>query len=124
MEVAEHARLEVSDESTVGRARRIAVELAREMTFGEVELGRVGIVVTEAATNLVKHAGGGELLLRGLEQDGLRGVGLLALDRGPGVASLGEAMRDGFSSGGTPGTGDIASSPSQVRHSQPFLESF
>jgi anti-sigma regulatory factor (Ser/Thr protein kinase) len=105
MEVAEHARLEVSDESAVGRARRIAVELARDMALGEVELGRVGIVVTEAATNLVKHGGGGELLLRGLEDDGLRGVGLLALDRGPGVASMGEAMRDGFSSGGTPGTG-------------------
>jgi anti-sigma regulatory factor (Ser/Thr protein kinase) len=105
MEVAERARLEVSDDSAVGRARRIAVDLAREMAFGEVDVGRLGIVVTEAGTNLVKHAGGGELLLRGLEHDGLRGIGVLALDRGPGVASLGDAMRDGFSSSGTPGTG-------------------
>jgi anti-sigma regulatory factor (Ser/Thr protein kinase) len=105
MEVTEHARVEVNDESAVGKARRIASDLARAMAFGEVELGRLGIVVTEAATNLVKHAGGGEVLLRGLEHDGLRGVGLLALDRGPGIASLGEAMRDGFSSRGTPGTG-------------------
>jgi hypothetical protein len=34
-----------------------------------------------------------------------RGVGLLALDRGPGFADLAEAMRDGFSSAGTAGTG-------------------
>src|SRR5262249_56463994 len=60
---------------------------------------------TEAATNLVKHGGGGELLLRTLGSNGTRGIGLLALDRGPGFANLAEAMRDGFSSAGTPGTG-------------------
>jgi hypothetical protein len=35
----------------------------------------------------------------------MRGIGLLALDRGPGFSNLAEAMRDGFSSAGTPGTG-------------------
>ena len=61
--------------------------------------------MTEAATNLVKHGGGGELLLRTLGNDGTRGVGVLALDRGPGFGNLAEAMRDGFSTAGTPGTG-------------------
>jgi len=105
MEVAEHARLQVSDASAAGRARRVATELAREVGLGAADTGRVGIVVTEAATNLVRHAGGGELLLRALEHDGARGVGMLALDRGPGLANVAAAMRDGFSSAGTLGTG-------------------
>src|SRR4030095_16501731 len=34
-----------------------------------------------------------------------RGIELLALDKGPGIANVGESMRDGVSSSGTPGTG-------------------
>lgn len=105
MEVTEHARVEVSDASAAGRARRIASELAQDLGLQDTDVGRVGIVVTEAATNLVKHAGGGELLIRGLEHEGSRGVGMIALDRGPGLPSVAEAMRDGFSSAGSPGTG-------------------
>ncbi|HKA28425.1 MAG TPA: ATP-binding SpoIIE family protein phosphatase [Candidatus Binatia bacterium] len=105
MEVTEHALLEIRDTSSAGHARRMAVDLAEDIGFPEAEIGRLGIVVTEAATNLVKHGGGGELLLRTLGSNGTRGIGLLALDRGPGFANLAEAMRDGFSSAGTPGTG-------------------
>jgi anti-sigma regulatory factor (Ser/Thr protein kinase) len=105
MEVTEHALLDIHDASGAGQARRTAADLAEVLGFSADDVGRLGIVVTEAATNLVKHGGGGELLLRTLGGDGARGIGLLALDRGPGFANLAEAMRDGFSSAGTPGTG-------------------
>ena len=105
MEVTEHAFLQIHDASSVGHARRAAVALAEELEFAAPEIGRVGIVVTEAATNLVKHGGGGELLLRTVGSSQKRGIALLALDRGPGFTNLADAMRDGFSSAGTPGTG-------------------
>jgi anti-sigma regulatory factor (Ser/Thr protein kinase) len=105
MEVTEHALLDVHDASGAGHARRTAAGLAKDLGFSTDDVGRLGIIVTEAATNLVKHGGGGELLLRTLVADGARGIGLLALDRGPGFANLADAMRDGFSSAGTPGTG-------------------
>jgi anti-sigma regulatory factor (Ser/Thr protein kinase) len=105
MEVTEHALLEIRDASGAGHARRAAADLAQGLGFSSAEMGRLGIVVTEVATNLVKHGGGGELLLRTLGSNRTRGVGLLALDHGPGFANLAEAMRDGFSSAGTPGTG-------------------
>jgi hypothetical protein len=62
-------------------------------------------VITEAATNLVKHAVGGQLLWRALERN--RGVGLeiLALDRGPGISNVGECLRNGYSTAGSLGTG-------------------
>jgi anti-sigma regulatory factor (Ser/Thr protein kinase) len=105
MEVTEHAQLVVSDSSAVGEARRRAVALARKCGLSETDAGRVALVVTEVATNLVKHAGGGELLLRSLLRVSETGVGVLAFDRGPGIANPAEALRDGFSTGGTRGTG-------------------
>jgi anti-sigma regulatory factor (Ser/Thr protein kinase) len=95
----------VTESSQVGEARRAATQLAGRLGFGEAEAGKVAVVVTEAASNLVKHGGGGELLLGALERDGVAGIEILALDRGPGMADLGRCLRDGFSTTGTRGTG-------------------
>ena len=95
----------INDASAVSESRRAALRLARICGLDEAASGRVALVVTEAATNLVKHAIGGELLLRILDQGGISGVEVLALDRGPGIANLGECLRDGFSTAGSPGTG-------------------
>jgi anti-sigma regulatory factor (Ser/Thr protein kinase) len=69
---------------------------------------QVAIVATEAATNLLKHAGGGEVLLNTTaeaEPDAQPGLELLALDRGPGMANLEQCLRDGFSTSGSNGQG-------------------
>ena len=63
------------------------------------------IVVTEAATNLFKHARGGVLVLQGLEAGRSVGLEVLALDRGPGMADVGRCMADGVSTAGSPGNG-------------------
>ena len=105
MEVSERARLQIGDASTIGAARRRSAGLAQSLGLAELDAGRLALVVTEASTNLVKHAGGGEIFLRALEENGAVGVDMLALDRGPGIRNIGEALRDGFSTGGTPGTG-------------------
>ncbi len=52
------------DNSSIGEARRVAVEYAEIAKLGETEKGRVAIVVTELARNLVLHAQKGVLLLR------------------------------------------------------------
>jgi anti-sigma regulatory factor (Ser/Thr protein kinase) len=83
----------------------MATLLAQRLGFGESECGKVALVVTEAATNLIKHAGGGELLLRPLERGGVQGLEVLALDKGPGMAAVDECLRDGFSTAGSRGNG-------------------
>jgi anti-sigma regulatory factor (Ser/Thr protein kinase) len=95
----------VTDASQVGEARRAAATLTARLGFGETEAGKVALVVTEAAGNLVKHARDGEILLRPLERDGVAGLEILAIDRGPGIADHRRCLRDGFSTAGTPGTG-------------------
>lgn len=93
------------DESEVAQARRAATAVAAEIGFSEEETGRVAIVATELATNLIKHGGGGELLVGAYDDGDGAGVELVALDRGRGIADLAAAMRDGHSTAGSPGTG-------------------
>ncbi|WP_322102389.1 ATP-binding protein [Paraburkholderia sp. J41] len=96
-----HRSFEIGDTSSVAYARRGAAEAARAAALNETDAGRVAIVLTEAATNILKHAGHGELLVRPL--DG--GVEIIALDRGPGIADVRAALADGHSTAGTTGTG-------------------
>lgn len=104
MEVTD-LRLEVVDASAVGQARRAASDLARGVGLHDADAGRMALIVTEAATNMVKHGGGGEFVLRSVRSERSAGLDMLALDRGPGIANLPTALRDGFSSVGTPGNG-------------------
>jgi anti-sigma regulatory factor (Ser/Thr protein kinase) len=96
-------RFPAGDTTLAAAARRSARTLAAERGLDETEAGKVALVVTEAATNLVKHAGGGEILVGSAGEEA--GVTVLSLDRGPGMANLAACIRDGFSTSGTTGTG-------------------
>ena len=53
----------VAERSQVAEARRLACQAATQQGFSESDTGRIAIAATELATNLVKHAGGGEILI-------------------------------------------------------------
>ena len=87
-------------------ARRPAAAQARELGYDEDRAGRVSIVATELATNIVKHADKGELVVQPYRLDpATHGLELIAIDSGPGIADLARARADGFSTAGSPGTG-------------------
>ncbi|WAW85896.1 ATP-binding protein [Xanthomonas citri pv. malvacearum] len=95
----------VDETSQVGQSRREATALAQMLAFDEASCGRVALVATELATNMVKHWRGGCLQLSTVAaRDGGMGVELCAIDDGPGFA-LTDGLRDGYSTAGTPGTG-------------------
>jgi anti-sigma regulatory factor (Ser/Thr protein kinase) len=102
MEMIEHY-LPLPEASAVGEARRRAVVLAQRAGLDETASGRVALIATEAASNAVKHGGGGECLLRATAAPAQ--VEIVVIDRGPGIASYSRAARDGYSSAGTAGTG-------------------
>lgn len=95
----------------VAEARRFATTLAQSIGFNETLTGEIALITTECATNLIKHtSAGGELLVRSLTRDTLHGdalpgIELIALDKGAGIANMGDALRDGYSTAGTAGTG-------------------
>src|SRR5215210_5456260 len=98
-------RIHVTEQSQPPAARRVAVELAQKVGLDESAVASVALVVTELATNLVKHAKQGQLLIRPLGAEGNEGVEVLSLDKGPGIPDVGRALADGFSTAGSPGTG-------------------
>ncbi|MFY0526588.1 ATP-binding SpoIIE family protein phosphatase [Archangium gephyra] len=104
MEVSSTA-IAVTESSQAGHARRMAASLAARLGFKEEAQGKVALVVSEAAKNLVAHARDGLILLRALHAGPHVGVEMLALDKGPGMADVDRCLRDGFSTGGTSGVG-------------------
>jgi anti-sigma regulatory factor (Ser/Thr protein kinase) len=96
----------IEDPSHVGEARRSATAIAAAVGLSETEGGKFAILASEAATNIVKHAGRGEIVLRSLGSYGnAPGVELIAIDSGPGIADIDRALSDGYSTAGSSGTG-------------------
>ena len=100
----------VREASQVSDARRKALALAQSIGLTPEAQDNMALVVSEAGSNLVKHAQEGVCLLRALAQPGpngaaRRGIELLFLDRGPGMANVGACMVDGYSTAGSLGTG-------------------
>lgn len=96
--------LVLDDLSTVGEVRRQAVALAGRLGFDDQDRGRLALVLTEASNNAVHHGGGGEIIIRPI-LNSQPGIEALVVDRGPGMSDTARALRDGYSTGGTPGNG-------------------
>jgi anti-sigma regulatory factor (Ser/Thr protein kinase) len=79
--------------------------MAHSISLSEARRGNTAIVATELATNLLRHARRGRVWLQTLHLGGLHCMELLAVDAGPGIVDLQRCMLDGYSSGGTAGTG-------------------
>jgi anti-sigma regulatory factor (Ser/Thr protein kinase)/serine/threonine protein phosphatase PrpC len=68
--------------------------MAASANFKDAEQSHVALVATELASNLVRHATGGEILLR---SPGVGGLELWSLDKGPGMANVTQCLADGYS---------------------------
>ena len=104
MEIAAHALIPVVEASQPSSVRFAARELAERIRFSEEDSYRAGLVATELATNLVKHARAGEVLLRmtpGADAE----LEIVAIDKGPGIVNLTASLEDGRSTAGTTGIG-------------------
>jgi anti-sigma regulatory factor (Ser/Thr protein kinase) len=95
----------VSHASDVGAARRSGQELATQLGMDETRSGQLAIIITEATSNIVKHAGEGRVLVSLVRHGKQCCIEVLAIDEGPGIINLTQAMTDGVSSAGTAGTG-------------------
>ncbi len=96
-----HQRFLVEDPSQVGEARRAGQVLAQDCGLDDTAAGQVALAITELGTNLVRHAGGGQLLL---SSPATGRVEVLSLDAGPGM-DVRRCLQDGYSTAGSAGTG-------------------
>ncbi|MDI9835482.1 ATP-binding SpoIIE family protein phosphatase [Streptomyces sp. KAU_LT] len=102
----------VHDSTRVRDVRVAARDAAGRARLPEERVSAAELVATELATNLLKHAGGGRVLLDlvpppapAYGDDDLRLVQILAVDHGPGIADVETALRDGFTTADSLGAG-------------------
>jgi anti-sigma regulatory factor (Ser/Thr protein kinase) len=95
----------VTDASHVAEARRLVGDLARRIGLPAARIDQVAIVVTELATNILKHGGGGHIHAGRCDDAEGTGLEVLALDRGDGMVDPDRCMEDGYSTAGSPGNG-------------------
>lgn len=91
----------VEDSSISGEIRRNLASWAQELQFDEVKIGAISIVVNELTTNILKHATRGEIICTICDNS----ISILAIDKGPGISDIVNALRDGYSTHGTAGNG-------------------
>ena len=90
----------ILDLSSIGEVRRHVARWTSTALLNETLQGQISIVISELGTNIVKHAGQGEMICICSEFS----IDILALDKGPGLTDT-RSFEDGFSSQGTAGNG-------------------
>lgn len=100
------ARIPVRNAGDVVLVRRTARAMATAAGFDAAASESIVLSAIELATNLLRYAPGGVIRLS-TPDDGRRGRALVieSVDHGPGIADLGLALEDGFSTGGGLGSG-------------------
>lgn len=103
--MSDEARLTIQRDGDIIAARQKGRDLAAQAGFKGSDLTIIATAISEIARNIIVFAQQGEVSLRLIEKAGKRGVLIVAEDRGPGIADIEQAMRDGFSTGKSLGLG-------------------
>ncbi|MFL5745113.1 MAG: ATP-binding protein, partial [Niastella sp.] len=100
-----HVLFKANDRSYFAILKKEIRALAHTLNFNERQNGEIDIVVAEMASNLVKHAGGGQILVKLVRHNDNDGIELISIDNGSGIADINKMVRDGESSKSTLGLG-------------------
>lgn len=100
-----HVSLKADDRSYFAILKKEIHLLSVSAGMSEKKIAEIDIVVAEIVSNLVKHAGGGQLLVKLIEDDGVQGIELISIDSGPGMTDVTRMVADGVSTKNTLGNG-------------------
>jgi serine/threonine-protein kinase RsbT len=97
--------LQIRSEHDILSARQRGRELAVQLGFIGSDLTIVATAISEVARNILQYAGRGEIVFAVVRNGESRGLVVVARDDGPGIADVGQAMQDGYSTGRSLGLG-------------------
>lgn len=92
-------RFSIEGSSDVVASRQSGKQMAQEMGFSSAEAVMIATAISEVARNILTYAGTGEVLLEPADENGRRGLRVVASDHGPGIVDVEQALQDGFSTG-------------------------
>lgn len=97
--------LPVRSGEDVVRVRQAVRQCAVSMGFSLVEQTKLVTAASELARNTLEHGGGGEARIEEIQSGSRRGLRLTFEDKGPGIADVQLALKDGYTSGNGLGLG-------------------
>lgn len=103
--VADEIRVVISSDTDVVLARQRGRRLAEAMGFSSTDQTLIATAISEIARNIVFYADRGEVVLCEVDVHRVSGIQVVARDVGPGIADIGQAMQDGYTTGQGMGLG-------------------
>jgi anti-sigma regulatory factor (Ser/Thr protein kinase) len=100
-----HVLLNVNDRSYFAIIKKEIHQMAVGAHFSEPKIAEIDIVVAEIVTNLVKHAGGGQVWVKLIGDGAMEGMEIISIDNGPGMTDVSRMVVDGVSTKNTLGNG-------------------
>lgn len=100
-----HRCFSVADRSYLALIKKDIHHLAQTCGFSTQRLAETDIIVAELASNLVKYAKDGQLLVKVITETDRSGLELISVDQGPGITDISRMMEDGVSTSSTLGSG-------------------
>lgn len=91
--------------SDIVYARQVGRQMAYELGFGSADQTRLATAISELASNAMRHAGGGVCVVTDRSDQRVKKVQVVVEDHGPGIPDIEQAMKEGFSTGGSLGVG-------------------
>jgi serine/threonine-protein kinase RsbT len=105
MIAADRTVLPIRTQEDIVRVRKATRENAVVQGFSLVDQTKLVTAASELARNTLDYGGGGEVEITRLSEPPRRGVRLIFTDKGPGIADIEQALKDGFTTGGGLGLG-------------------
>jgi serine/threonine-protein kinase RsbT len=98
-------KIQIVSEPDAIIARQKGREIAKKLGFSVVDQTRIAISISELARNILLYADRGTIVIEALEEADRIGIGIRAVDQGPGIPDPDMAMIDGFTTSGGLGMG-------------------
>jgi serine/threonine-protein kinase RsbT len=86
-------------------ARQQGRTMAANIGFAATDATLIATAISELARNIVTYAQKGEVVMRTVENAHSKGMVIVARDNGPGIRSISDVLRDGYSTSGGLGLG-------------------
>src|ERR1700689_1236499 len=105
MPVLQDIVVAIRSDADIVLARQQGRALAGTIGFTATDATLIATAISELARNIVLYAGQGEVMMRGVETTQAKGMLICARDSGPGIRSIDDVLRDGYSTSGGLGLG-------------------
>jgi anti-sigma regulatory factor (Ser/Thr protein kinase) len=97
--VSDEVVVRISTDADTVAARQAGRDVASRLGFSRTDATFIATAISEIARNILAHAGDGEIVIRDLQEDGRKGIVVIARDDGPGIKDVEAVLQQEFGTG-------------------------